>query len=100
MRDDTKKVRRAIYELLRDDAAVTAAGATGVHYHRAHEDDARPYIVFSRVAPGLVERATFGNETITNDLWQISAFADEDSDTDREPHLILEEILEAAEDAL
>jgi hypothetical protein len=95
----SEKIRVALYGKLTA-ASVTAAGSTGAHYHRVPEGSVLPYIVFSRVAPGIINRNTFGSQIIEDDLWQISAFADEDSDNDREPTQIIWDILNAAETSL
>lgn len=95
----SEKLRVAIYAKL-NVASVTSAGATGVYYHRVPEFAVLPYVVFSRVAPGTLMRATFGNSLLENDLWQISGFADEDSDNDREPQTVIADMLAAAETSL
>lgn len=96
----SRKLRLAIYAKLTD-ASVLATGVTGVHYHRVPEDEVLPYIVFSRVAPGRVTRAAFDtNLILEDDLWQISAFADEDSSPTKAPHQVIEEILAAAETSI
>ena len=95
----SEKLRVALYNKLTA-AGVTSAGSTGAYYHRVPEGATLPYIVFSRVAPGIIRRTTFGSQIIEDDLWQISAFADEDSDNDREPQQVAWDILNAAETSL
>jgi hypothetical protein len=92
----SEKLRVALYSKLTA-AGVTAAGSTGAHYHRVPEGSVLPYIVFSRVAPGLQKKTlAFGNAIIEDDLWQISVFADEDSSTTKEPTQLAWDILNAA----
>lgn len=95
----SEKNRVAMYGKLTA-AGVTAAGSTAAYHKRAPEGATLPYIVFQRVAPGIIRRNTFGTQIIEDDLWQISAFADEDSDNDREPEQICWDILNAAETSL
>jgi hypothetical protein len=95
----SEKLRVALYSKLTA-AGVTSAGSTGAYYHRVPEFAVLPYIVFSRVAPGIINRTTFGSQIIEDDLWQISVFADEDSSTTKEPTQIAQEILLAAETSI
>ena len=95
----SEKNRVAIYGKLTA-ASVTSAGSTGAYYHRVPENAVLPYIVFSRVAPGIINRTAFGSQIIEDDLWQISVFADEDSSATKEPTQLAWDILNAAETSL
>jgi hypothetical protein len=95
----SEKLRVALYNKLTA-ASVTSAGSTGAYYHRVPENAVLPYIVFSRVAPGIIGRTTFGTQIIEDDLWQISVFADEDSSTTKEPTQLAWDILNAAETSI
>ncbi len=92
----SEKVRVALFDVL-NVPDVTNLATGGVHHLIAPKGTPRPYIVFSRQAPGVLTYAFQNTRIAENDLWLIKAISDEDSSSTKEPQQLNEEILAMAE---
>lgn len=92
----SEKVRVALFDVL-NVPDVTNLATGGVHHLIAPKGTPRPYIVFSRQAPGVLTYAFKNTRIAENDLWLIKAISDEDSSSTKEPQQLNEEILAMAE---
>lgn len=92
----SEKVRFALFDVL-NVPDVTDLATGGVHHLVAPKGTPRPYLVFSRQAPGVLTYAFSNTRIAENDLWLIKAISDEDSSSTKEPQQLNEEILAMAE---
>ena len=95
----SEKVRVALFNKL-NVSGVTTLATGGVHHLHAPNTAVTPYVVFQRVAPGLVTRVVFGSQILENDLWQIKAIVREGDSTTLEPVQLAQQILAACETAI
>lgn len=95
----SKKIRVALYAKL-NVSGVTTLATGGVYYKHAPNNQATPYVVFDRVAPGRVKRPVLGDQILEDDLWQIKAIVSEGDSTTKEPVELAEEILVACDTAI
>jgi hypothetical protein len=95
----SKKNRVALYTKL-NVSGVTTLATGGVYYKHAPNNQATPYVIFDRVAPGRVKRPVLGGQILEDDLWQIKAVVSEGDSTTKEPIELAEEILVACDAAI
>lgn len=95
MSDLSQKIRTALFVKLAV-SNVTSLATGGVHYRVAPANTNRPFLVFDRQSPGLVNYNFGFTRTHEDDLWQIRAVTDEDSSVAKSPQSLGEEILNAA----
>jgi hypothetical protein len=95
----SKKNRIALYTKL-NVSGVTTLATGGVYYKHAPNNQATPYVIFDRVAPGKVKRPVLGGQILEDDLWQIKAVVSEGDSTTKEPIELAEEILVACDAAI
>lgn len=95
----SEKVRVALFTKL-NVSGVTSLATGGVHYQHAPNNTSTPYVIFDRVAPGIIKRPVLGSLVLEDDLWQIKAVVREGDSTTKEPVELAQDILEACETAI
>lgn len=104
----SEKVRNALYAKLNVSGVTSLVGFYDaptntkgkIFESLAPDDAATPYVIFGRQAPEPITYTMGPTQWQESDLWLIKAVTDEDSDKDKGPQKLAEDILAACVTAL